>query len=44
MALTFDTVMLVLALICFIAAALNAKVSINLVALGLAFVTLSLLF
>lgn len=44
MAITLDLVLLIAALICFIAAALNAKVSVNLTALGLSFVTLSLIF
>lgn len=45
MALTFDTVVLLLALVCFILAALEiASDRINLVALGLALVTASLLF
>jgi hypothetical protein len=45
MALTFDTVVLLLALVCFIVAALEiVSDRINLVALGLALVTASLLF
>lgn len=44
MSITVDTILLVAALICFLAAAFGVSARVNLTALGLALVTASLIF